>query len=161
MKLATLTALTAAASLFLAFPAQAENPDHLEQLLETKMCAGCDLSGADLSGVNLTEAYLIGADLRAANLQNANLVNANLEGADLTGANLEGANLTAALVTNAVLREADLDQADFTAARMYDVDVAGASMSDMVIVDAEIFETGIGVGGSFDELDPELVPGQN
>ena len=40
-------------------PVRAENPQHLQQLLQTNLCRGCDLSGADLQG-----AHLIGADLR-------------------------------------------------------------------------------------------------
>ncbi|NJL50058.1 MAG: pentapeptide repeat-containing protein, partial [Leptolyngbyaceae cyanobacterium SM2_5_2] len=61
-------------------PVRAENPAHVQQLLETNLCAGCDLSGA-----NLSQAHLIGADLRNADLSGAILVEANLEGADLTG----------------------------------------------------------------------------
>ncbi|CCQ69530.1 Pentapeptide repeat [Crocosphaera watsonii WH 0402] len=54
---------------------KAANPDHIQQLLSTRECQGCDLSGADL-----TAAHLIGVDLRDANLKGANLTEANLEG---------------------------------------------------------------------------------
>lgn len=68
---------------------KAENPAHVQRLLETNLCMGCDLVGANLEG-----AHLIGADLRNADLRNANLNSANLEGADLDGANLQGADLS-------------------------------------------------------------------
>lgn len=89
MKLTTLVGAALALPLLVAVPARAENPVHVVQLLETNLCAGCDLSGADL-----TQAHLIGADLRNADLSGAILTEANLEGADLTRANLDGANLT-------------------------------------------------------------------
>jgi len=36
--------------LLIATPAQAENPDHVLQLLSTRACARCDLQGANLQG---------------------------------------------------------------------------------------------------------------
>ena len=120
----------------------AGNPDHVQQLLETNACMNCDLSGADLSG-----AHLIGADLRNANLSGTNLNEANLEGADLTGANLQKADLRGAMVTNASLNRANLTAADFAFAKLYDVDVTGATVDDMNIQNAEIYNTGIGIGG--------------
>ena len=48
--------------------AQAQNPDHLRQLLRTNSCENCDLSGANLTGLDLREANLQGADLSDANL---------------------------------------------------------------------------------------------
>jgi len=83
MKTVALTSAILSVPLFFGMPAQAENPAHVQQLIETNICPGCDLSGADLS-----QAHIIGADLREANLQGANLIEANLEGADLTGADL-------------------------------------------------------------------------
>lgn len=56
-------------------PVSAANPNHIEQLLDTKQCYQCDLSGADLSGVVLN----------GVNLFEANLSGANLSGASLTG----------------------------------------------------------------------------
>ena len=47
-----------------AHPVQAADPDHVQQLLATNTCGGCDLAGADLR-----QAHLIGADLRNANLE--------------------------------------------------------------------------------------------
>ncbi|PZD74848.1 Secreted effector protein PipB [Acaryochloris thomasi RCC1774] len=106
------TALALVSALAVSFPVRAEQPAQVRQLIETNICAGCDLSGADLS-----QAHLIGADLRNANLRDANLVEANLEGADLTGANLQGADLTQSFLTNAVLTKVNLDSVNLTQAR--------------------------------------------
>ncbi len=67
MKIATVITTAIVLILGVSVPAQAENPAHLKQLLETKQCAGCDLSGAQLAGTNLQ-----GANLKDANLQGAN-----------------------------------------------------------------------------------------
>jgi uncharacterized protein YjbI with pentapeptide repeats len=71
----------------------ASRQDHVQRLLETRECQGCDLSNANLErlnleGVNLAEANLEGASLRGsklggANLQRTNLRRANLEQVDL------------------------------------------------------------------------------
>ncbi len=50
MKLKIWAILVLIAPLFLAVSAKAENPEHLQQLLSTRECVGCDLVGADLSG---------------------------------------------------------------------------------------------------------------
>lgn len=72
MKVTYLAALALTTPLFLANPVKAENPNHVQQLLSTGECMGCDLVGADLSG-----EHLIGADLRKADLSGANLVDTN------------------------------------------------------------------------------------
>jgi hypothetical protein len=82
----------------------AANPDHVQQLRETKSCPGCDLTDAQLSG-----AQLAGSDLSGANFSNANLYGANLSGANLSGAVLNGADLKLANLTGAV--DADLSGA--------------------------------------------------
>jgi uncharacterized protein YjbI with pentapeptide repeats len=146
MKTHTFAGLAATFALLpalIATPAVAESPEQVQQLLETRMCAGCDLSGANLSG-----EHLIGVDLRWADLSGANLVGTNLEGADLTGANLEGANLTDAFLTNATLNNANLNGIDLTRARMYHAQVSGASMQDITLTDAEVYGTGISIGGN-------------
>ncbi len=142
MRIHFLAALAALTPLFFPSPAKAANPSHIEQLMNTRACVGCNLSGADLS-----QTHLIGVDLRDANLEGANLTEANLEGADLTGADLEGANLTAAFLTNAVFKQADLDEVNLRNAIIYDANVSGASMEDMNLTGAQIFNTGIGIGG--------------
>jgi uncharacterized protein YjbI with pentapeptide repeats len=73
MKLHYLAALTLLALTVAAKPVRAENPAHVKQLLETNLCARCDLEGANLRG-----AHMIGADLRDADLRGAILVGANL-----------------------------------------------------------------------------------
>ena len=83
----------------------AANPDHVQQLKETRQCASCDLTEAALSGVQLE-----GANLAGANLSNADLYGANLRGANLAGAVLNGANLKLADLSGAV--DADLTGAD-------------------------------------------------
>lgn len=103
----------------LAGRARAENLEHLNQLLSTKNCPGCDLSGsglvtADLVGANLAGANLVGANLSQANLTGANLEGANLSGASLNGANLTGANLSSANLQGTDLRNTYLANAVFT-----------------------------------------------
>jgi uncharacterized protein YjbI with pentapeptide repeats len=93
--------------------AQAENPNHLQQLLSTKECPQCNLASAglvtnNLAGANLSQANLVGANLSQANLSGANLRWANLTGASLYGADLTGADLTGANLNNTDLREAYL-----------------------------------------------------
>lgn len=84
--------------------AQAENPEHLKQIMKSRSCPNCDLQGADLSAMNLR--------------------NANLAGANLTGANLNLADLTAANLSNAILTEASLAWTNFI-----DADLEGANLS--------------------------------
>jgi uncharacterized protein YjbI with pentapeptide repeats len=142
MKLRLIAALTLLAPLLLATPGQGANPKHIEQLLTTGECYQCNLEGADF-----TDAHLLGADLREANLRGANLTGANLEGADLTGANLAGANLTLALAINTELRDTNLDGVNLANAKVFDSDVYGASMAGLQLNNADIFQTGIGIGG--------------
>jgi uncharacterized protein YjbI with pentapeptide repeats len=153
MKRLLLVLATVAVFVAIAKPAMGENPEHVQRLLETGACSKCNLVGADLTG-----AHLIGADLRDANLSYANLTSTNLEGADLTGANLAGADMTEAFLTNAVLDHANLDRVNFTAALMYDTHVFGASMENLILTDAELYNTAIGVGGSEDQVPLEMMP---
>lgn len=88
--------------------AQAENPEHLERLVKSRSCPGCDLQGADLSAVNLRNANLAGANLAGANLNLADLTAANLSNAVLTGASLAWTTFT-----DATLEGADLSQSKF------------------------------------------------
>ncbi|MGB3532526.1 MAG: pentapeptide repeat-containing protein [Microcoleaceae cyanobacterium] len=110
-------------SVSLSHTAQANNPDHVQQLLETGFCQGCDLSGADLQA-----AHLLGADLRDADLTGANLANANLEGADLKGANLEGANLEGTFLNSAELNNANLAVANLSNANLIQANLTGANL---------------------------------
>lgn len=99
------------ATVNLPISANAENIQHVSQLLSTKECPQCDLSGSGLVMANLSGAQLRGANLIQANLSRANLSGADLSGADLSGASLYGANLTGANLTGANLTGADLRDA--------------------------------------------------
>ncbi len=127
------TAFALVSTLVVSTAVNAEQPDQVRQLLETNLCANCDLSGADLS-----QAHLIGADLRNANLQGTNLVEANLEGADLTGANLQGADLTQSFLTNAVLTNANFDSANISQAQIYSVITEPDSILNADLTDTEV-----------------------
>ena len=122
--------------------AQAENPAHVKQLLETGQCRSCNLANADLTG-----AHLIGADLRNANLTDANLTGANLEGADLTGAILINANLQRAYFTHADLRWANMTRTNLQDSIAYRADTRWAVLRDNNILNAQLLESGINVGG--------------
>jgi uncharacterized protein YjbI with pentapeptide repeats len=134
-------------------PSHAANPAHIQQLLQTRECARCDLAGADLS-----DAHLIGADLREANLEGANLAGANLEGADLTGANLQRTLMTGTFLTNAALNRSNMANANLSNAIAYHADTRGANLSNMMIAGAQIFGSGISIGGDEDQQPEELLP---
>jgi uncharacterized protein YjbI with pentapeptide repeats len=109
-------------------PAQAENLEHLRQLLSTKQCQTCDLSGAGLVFAQLKGANLNGANLAATNLSQANLVGANLSGANLSGASLNGANLS-----NANLSGANLSGADLRGAFLSGTDLTGTQLDSAAL----------------------------
>jgi tetratricopeptide (TPR) repeat protein len=108
------TLLAAALTLAAATGAIAEDSAHVQQLLATQKCPGCNLSNAglvlakqaNLSGANLAGANLVGASLAGANLQGANLAGANLTGVDLRETYLLGADLTNAKLDNANIQTA-------------------------------------------------------
>lgn len=112
----------------IAAPAQAFNPDDVDQLVNEYFCPECDLSGADLHGAFLPGSLLVGADLSGADLHEANLSGADLDNVNLTGANLDyadlagailfEANLTGASLEETFLLQADLDNANFENATM-------------------------------------------
>ena len=58
-----------------------------------------------------------------------------------------GANLTSAFLTNVNFKQANLNAANLTKATIHDSNVYQASMNDLNIADADIFYTGIGIGG--------------
>lgn len=66
-------------------------PNEVSRLLQTKQCAGCNLTGANLKGADLDQANLQGANLQRANLQNADLEEALLEGCKFTRCKLKRA----------------------------------------------------------------------
>ncbi|MEL6495859.1 MAG: pentapeptide repeat-containing protein [Cyanobacteria bacterium J06623_7] len=142
MNQGSVIAIAFLSSFTLATSVQAANPEHVRQLDMLGECVACDLSGADL-----TNAHLIGADLRHADLSGANLSGANLEGADLTGANLEGAILDSTYATDVSFNQANLNRVDFTAATIFNGDTRGALMEDLNLTNAQIYNTGIAIGG--------------
>lgn len=73
--------------------AVAANPEHLQQLKQTRSCPHCDLSHSDLRTSELKNADLNHANLSHANLSGMNLSNTTLSGANLTATNLTAANL--------------------------------------------------------------------
>lgn len=100
--------IAALMSIGILLPAQAENLDHVRQLLATRQCPNCELTSAGLVLAQLSGANLAGANLAGANLSQANLAGANLTGANLAGATLSGANLAGAKLTSANLQGTDL-----------------------------------------------------
>lgn len=94
-------------------PLNAEQPQHLIQLKQTRVCVKCNLKQADLSNARLT-----GAVLRETNLKQANLEGADLRFAFLRQVNLRKANLTNADLTGAILRDVNLDGAILTGAKL-------------------------------------------
>jgi uncharacterized protein YjbI with pentapeptide repeats len=141
-----LAGLTVGLAAAIASPAQAANPAQVTQLLDTGACQGCDLTGADLTG-----AHLIGVDLRDANLTNATLANANLEGADLTGATLVNTDLSGAFLTNSLLDNTVIQNADFSESTLIYTSLDGASVEQVDLVGAEVLNTPISIGGSYDQ----------
>lgn len=148
--------LVAASSVFfsvgLSASVQAQNPAHVQQLIETGSCRGCNLQGADLS-----KRHLIGADLRGADLAGANLAYANLEGADLKGANLQEANLRGAFLNSAELDDANLTFANLTdanliQARMDGTNLIGADLNGASFLVQSLEEAQLSDKGSAEEL---------
>lgn len=80
--------------------ARASDPSHLQRLIATRNCVGCDLSGENLAGFTLKGSNLGNSNLTGANLYKASLVQANLTGTVLANADLSGANLLAAIGAN-------------------------------------------------------------
>jgi uncharacterized protein YjbI with pentapeptide repeats len=139
-------------SLGLVLPARAENPAHIQQLLATKKCAGCDLTGAGLvlaklPGADLVNANLVGANLSQANLAGANLKSANLAGVNLAGANLQGANLQGVNLSGVDLRGTYLVGADLTGVQYGNADIRSAvGLPDTVGTAAEFYRWAMEAG---------------
>jgi uncharacterized protein YjbI with pentapeptide repeats len=118
--------------------AQAAKSKHLQQLLSTKQCNGCDLSGANLSNIDLSKAQLVGANLNMANLVNTNLSEANLTKASVVGANLGGANLRQTNLSEATFVYSNLAQAQMQGATLYKTDLQGANLANVELTGARI-----------------------
>jgi uncharacterized protein YjbI with pentapeptide repeats len=117
----------------------------VQQLLETRECAGCELTGAQLEGADLEGTRLVGATLENAKLARARLRNADLSGAslggadargaDLRGARVDGASFGAAQFQGAILEGLDLRKvtelpsANFEGANLRGINLEGASLT--------------------------------
>ncbi len=123
MKPTILATATVLSAISLSVPVQAENLQHISQLLNTKQCPQCDLSGT-----GLVMANLVGAKLSGANLSQANLSRANLSGADLSGANLSGASLNGTNLSGANLSGANLAGTDLRDAYLVNANLTGVSL---------------------------------
>jgi len=140
------------------------------------------LSDADLRDANLHEAHLLGAylkgtslsdtdlkkaDFRDAYLQFADLCRADLTAADLSGANLSFANLSFAnlsfaRINHAILVQTDLRQATLTNCEVYgisvwDVSLAGANQSGLIITDRHQPRFYVEFGGLVDHSNDPII----
>ena len=109
-------------ALLITLSAWAEDPAHVDQLLNTRSCADCDLAGAVLDGEDLSTAVLT----------NANLYGTSLIATNLTGAALSGTNLGLAQLEGAILSGADLTGADLSRANLNAADLNGAILTDAI-----------------------------
>ena len=113
---------------------------------------GSNLSGADFSGAHLryavfdgadmSEACLAAADLRNATGRNAKLVQADfsralLSACDFTGADFTRSSLYATRIINSDFRHAKLDHCQVYGASVWDVQLEGASQSEIVITPSD------------------------
>ena len=94
-----------------------KNEKHLDGLLATNKCLGCDLRNVDLSGMDLSDANLRGSDLSCALLAGAdlggsNLSRSNLSSVDLKEADLEGANLSGVVLCQTRMPDGSLHNTD-------------------------------------------------
>lgn len=96
------------------------------------------LNFVDFSWAHLEGAQLSGSKLRAANLSNAHLSQVDLRQADLFHANLHRADLRGAILLGTNLLETNLSNACLDGANVYgvsawNVNLEGASQSDLII----------------------------
>lgn len=112
--------------------ANAENLDHIRQLLSTKQCQRCDLQNASLVMANLQSASLSNVNLQQANLSQVNLTGADLRNAKMAGSSLSGANLGGADLSGADLRNTDLRGTLFTGAILTGTLLDGATLQSAI-----------------------------
>ena len=117
--------------------------DPVDQLLETRACAECELSNANQVEAKLNGANLSLAKMRSADLRRANLIGANFIGAYLKDANFQDANLRWAKFTNADLESvnvqgADLRGAKFNSALLKDVDAKSSKFCRTIMSDGKL-----------------------
>jgi hypothetical protein len=73
-----------------------DDPAHVKQLMDLKVCEQCNFQDAKLKGLNAEKGNVKNSDFRGADLYKANFKEADLTGAQFGGANLKGADLTGA-----------------------------------------------------------------
>jgi hypothetical protein len=73
-----------------------DDPAHVKQLIETKVCVQCNLQDAKLKVLDAEKGNVANSDFRGADLYKANFKGADLTGAQFGGANLNGADLSGA-----------------------------------------------------------------
>jgi hypothetical protein len=108
-------------------------PDLAEAPLARENLRGANLYQTDLREANLARADLVEAELSSADLFQADLRGANLLGADLSRANLSRADLTAVRLVETDLNEANLAGCQVYGISAWDVHLAGAQQSDLII----------------------------
>jgi uncharacterized protein YjbI with pentapeptide repeats len=151
MKSAGLAAIGILAMIGWANPIYAQALAPIDQLRNTRICKGCDLSNADLKGMDLSNTDLSGANLGNADLSGANLSNANLSGAslyltklsnaNLTGVNFSGANVRGATLAGANLSGSNLTDANFSYAKLPGANLSGADLSKANLADADLSQS--------------------
>lgn len=142
--------------------ANLRNADLSGSNLSGAILYGANLYKANLTGANLNTSNLIKANLRETNLsfatfchaklKEANLSKSNLRNTDLTGANLYGcdlsksnlrearlvgANLRRVNLVGAILEDANLSNCSVYGLSAWDVQLEGATQTDLVITPAE------------------------
>lgn len=80
--------------------ARGDDPAHVKQLVELKICQQCNLQDATLKALDAEKGNVVNSDFRGADLYKANFREAVLTGAQFGGANLNGADLTGAKGAN-------------------------------------------------------------
>lgn len=131
----------------------AANPSHVLQLLDTHLCARCDLRYANLPLLQVAGGNLLAADLEGANLAGGNLAKmimsrANLRRSNLTNTNFRGAKLVLADFSYAKLKHTDLAQANlenaiFRSALLDGVDLRGSNLRLADFSDARLHNTSL------------------
>ncbi len=109
-----------------------------EAILRDAWMPGAQLQDADFTQASLAGSRLIGASLRQTQLRGADLRNADLSDTDLTETDFSGANLAGAKLYGAKLVGTNLEEANLSGCCVYgvstwDLRIAGAIQSNLVI----------------------------
>lgn len=113
-----------------ASPAPVASPNVVEQLLQKRICVGCDLRGADLHGKDLRGVNLTRSNLRDADLTEANMMGVNVQDADLRGVNMKGATVLGVNFMGANLKDAQFGRVDLESSRLCHTITPDGKVSD-------------------------------